>query len=287
MSEIKPSNKTNRIEIANRNILICKKGRYMVHKLRPITVSLMDDLVSMMNSSQYFSADKLHKKQIVKFPAITDKSIIKDKVEVRDENVVDSIHIFGKRDKTAVLNFASAKHPGGGYLYGAMAQEEALCYCSTLYMVLDMHKRAGEFYDDNDRFGLSVYTDGLMYSPYVSFFRDADYNLLLYPTKVAVVTCPAPNRSALASKGKDVSDLNKILYRRMTYIIDSCVDKAGTLILGAFGCGVFGNDARDVARIWWKILIDDGYLSKFNKIVFSIYKDKEKLDKFKEVWSCE
>lgn len=61
--------------------------------------------------------------------------------------------------KIGVLNMASERHPGGGWLRGAMAQEEALCFRSTLAATL--HRR---FYP------LPIF--GAVWSPKVTVFRD-------------------------------------------------------------------------------------------------------------------
>lgn len=61
-------------------------------------------------------------------------------------DVVSSVNEFAT-DKTAVLNFASYNNPGGGFIRGMMAQEEALCWGGTLYNVLSRFE--GEFYSRN------------------------------------------------------------------------------------------------------------------------------------------
>lgn len=42
------------------------------------------------------------------------------------------------------------------------------------------------------------------------------------------------------------------------------------IVLGAFGCGVFGQDANNIANIW-KYLLKDKHLEKyFDNIVFAV-----------------
>ena len=46
--------------------------------------------------------------------------------------------------------------------------------------------------------------------------------------------------------------------KRMRYILKLFATKGDrTIILGAYGCGVFGNDAADVAGIFYKLLKDE------------------------------
>jgi uncharacterized protein (TIGR02452 family) len=74
-------------------------------------------------------------------------------------------------DSVGVLNFASAKNPGGGFLRGASAQEESLARSSSLYLALSQERFFTEFYGYNRRGKTGIYSDRIIYSPRVTIFK--------------------------------------------------------------------------------------------------------------------
>ena len=168
----------------------------------------------------------------------------------------------------AALNFASARSPGGGFLNGSMAQEEALAYSGGLYNTLIRHMG---YYETNRECKTMMYTNHAIYSPDVVFFRDAAFNLTERPATCSILTLPAVNMGQVRAKGEDVELAKRSMKDRMRLALSIFAhEKNDTIILGAYGCGVFGNDPNDVAR-WWKDLLDgEGYGSFFQMVQFVI-----------------
>lgn len=168
------------------------------------------------------------------------------------------------------LNFASARNPGGGFLGGAKAQEEDLCRCSALYSCQIEHRA---YYDENRASGSMLYTDHLLYSPDVPFFRDERLSLLEAPFLVSIITSPAPNAGEAAHKGRGESArVRETLERRGEQILRVAAHHGHrTLVLGAWGCGVFRNDPRMVAEVFADWLAQPGYRAAFDRVVFAVY----------------
>lgn len=183
-------------------------------------------------------------------------------VSLVSEDSVSAIFNYSE-GKTAVLNFASYKNPGGGFMAGSRAQEESLCHESFLYNVL----RSFVFYYKQNTFNLNrgLYTNRAIYSPGVIFEKD---NKVL---ECDVITCAAPNITVSQKYTNNVSKEENIaaLDSRIKFVLDIAAEnKVDTLILGAFGCGVFGQDAEDVCRIFLKYLASSHKC--FKKIIFAI-----------------
>ncbi|CAJ0540129.1 Ff.00g073960.m01.CDS01 [Fusarium sp. VM40] len=165
--------------------------------------------------------------------------------------------------RVAVLNMASHSSPGGGWLKGARAQEEALCYRSSLY--LSLHRR---YYPWKQRMGL--------YSPDVVIIRsdqDSGHNLLVpnvQPSDLPVVSIlsiaalrtPDVSNVVVNTPGGSVTEpiFAKPGDRELTKLkMRLCLRMAaqrnhGLLVLGALGCGAFRNPPKEVARCWLEVL---------------------------------
>ncbi|WP_329551501.1 TIGR02452 family protein [Streptomyces sp. NBC_00696] len=170
----------------------------------------------------------------------------------------------------AVLNFASARNPGGGFLNGAQAQEEALCRASALYTCL---LEARGFYDHHRAHRDPFYTDRVIHSPAVPVFRDDKGRLLDEPYTAGFLTAAAPNAGVvLRTAPERAAELPRALAVRAERVLETAVAHGyRRLVLGAWGCGVFRNDPAQVAGVFHALLGPGGrFAAAFEHVVFGV-----------------
>ena len=178
----------------------------------------------------------------------------------------DSVIRNSEMEKMAVLDFASYRHAGGGFINGSIAQEEALCHASFLYNVLS---RFPEYYEWNENnYNKGLYLNRALYSPNVYFF-DKDYDNYV---SADVITCAAPNRSMLLKDGRFSEKENEeALKDRIRFIRDICDNEnVDILIAGAYGCGVFAQKPETVAHFFRECFSE----TNVKKVIFAIPPDR-------------
>ncbi|WP_328346589.1 TIGR02452 family protein [Streptomyces violaceus] len=190
------------------------------------------------------------------------------RIEVTGESSMEAARRLG--GDVAVLNFASARNPGGGYLNGAQAQEEALCRASALYTCL---LRARAYYDHHRAHRDPFYTDRVIHSPAVPVFRDDRGGLLDEPYTAGFLTSPAPNAGVvLRTAPERAPELPRTLAVRAERVLETAAAHGyRRLVLGAWGCGVFRNDPAQVAGAFRALLEPGGrFAETFEHVVFGI-----------------
>ncbi|MBL1076586.1 TIGR02452 family protein [Nocardia sp. 2] len=167
----------------------------------------------------------------------------------------------------AVLNFASARNPGGGYLRGARAQEEDLCRSALLYRCL---LRAPDYYAAHRESSDLRYSHRVIFSPDVPVIRNERYELLAEPFPVSFLTSPAPNAGQLALRSSEPVSVREVLAERADRVL-AIAARHGVreLVLGAWGCGVFRNDPTEVAEAFDHALAHYG--AAFERAVFAVW----------------
>ncbi|MCR5718080.1 MAG: TIGR02452 family protein [Oscillospiraceae bacterium] len=181
---------------------------------------------------------------------------------LRTDTISAVLQFAGKR--VCALNFANANFPGGAYILGGNAQEEALCRASLLFYTIRTVKR---YYIRNQLHVLPDYTDGMIWSEGVPIIRDNHGNRLEQLVSCDFITCPAVNRTFakfLFSKNK----LDSTMQHRITQIIAlAALKQPDILVLGAFGCGVFGNRRETVYRQFEQAI--NQYLPDTVRVIFA------------------
>jgi uncharacterized protein (TIGR02452 family) len=205
-------------------------------------------------------------------------------IEVTDETTQVAAHrlvaVEGCQD-LVLLNFASARNPCGGFLTGAKSQEEDLARCSGLY---PCQLTQPTCYDVNRRQSSLLYTDHIVYSPKVPWFRTRSTGKLLDQCFLAsVITAPAPNaRGVLKRNATAQPDIAQTMRRRAGYVLGIARDNGHrSLLLGAWGCGVFGNDPALVADAFGKWLECDSFRGCFDRVVFAVYDTSKRRETLK------
>ncbi|MDQ3579642.1 MAG: TIGR02452 family protein, partial [Actinomycetota bacterium] len=191
-------------------------------------------------------------------------------VEVTNESSLTAARRLADIGPVAVLTFASARNPGGGYLNGAQAQEEALCRDSALYTTL---LRVPEFYAHHRRERSAFYSDRVIHSPTVPVIRDARGTLLEIPCTTGFLTSAAPNAGVIRQRNPDrAHEIPAALAARAERVLEvAAACGYRRLVLGAWGCGVFRNDPTEVAGAFHRLLTDAGRFARhFEHVVFGI-----------------
>lgn len=178
------------------------------------------------------------------------------------------------RPNVLVLNFANPVSPGGGVRVGANAQEEDLCRKSSLLLSLESEEAAA-FYSAHRRLGGYLASDAMILSPEVEIIRGADGALLPETAIVSVLTCAAP-AIRFECEPPEKEELERLLYTRIMGMLQLAAHEGyRDFVLGAWGCGAFGNDPDMVSDMFYKAFKDFrfGALRErdvFSRIVFAV-----------------
>lgn len=165
------------------------------------------------------------------------------------------------------LNLASATSPGGGFLSGSRAQEEYLARSSALYACL----RGNPMYSRADFHTNPFYDDYVIYSPDVIVFRNDRGELLDQPYACSIITSPAVQANAVRNYlPHRVGEIEGAMWKRILKVL-AVAHKHGhdSMVLGAWGCGAFGNNGQQIAGLFKKAL-SENFKGVFTRVDFAI-----------------
>lgn len=267
--------------IAEETLGIVDSGSYTTPSGKRVNVS--SSCEAAIEGTLLYTPDAL--KRLSRVVAAPGAPVYETRIEVTGEGTADAGQrlVSEGEENTVVLNFASARNVGGGFLNGARAQEEEVCRASALYRCLETQPT---YYDANRSHRDALYTDHIIYSPRVPFFRDKARRFVEEPYLLSVITAPAPNAGAfLRTSPGGEPELRDAFVRRAAMVLAVARDRGHeTVVLGAWGCGAFGGDP-EVASEAFALALQGTFAGAFRRVVFAVLvargKDERNYDAFR------
>lgn len=269
--------------VAQHTLAILKSGEYTTATGK--TVRFQGEIDAAVSNTRLYTPEQAAA-LLAQNGCGTAAPIIKAKIEVTSETTQVAahrlVHDEGCND-LVLLNYASARNAGGGFIRGAKAQEEDVCRCSALHPCLLTQPG---YYNANRNQRSMLYTDHIIYSPQIPFFRTRSRDAPLpYTFCASVITAPAPNAGEALRRDPNAHDgIAETLKRRAGVVLAIARDNGHrTVLLGAWGCGVFRNDPEQMATVFKDWLLSPQFAGCFERVVFGVYdprKDKQVLGAF-------
>ena len=263
--------KSKRILTAKDTLEILEKGFYINHKDEKIDISIAQQYAedkSILYKEE--STEDLVRQSLDNAPdyntvfTVNNSATITAVINLLNENHEDIFY----------LNFASARNSGGGVLTGAQAQEESIARVTGLYNCL---MKNFEYYETNRNHRSCFYTDYMIYSPAVPLLKNDKGEPLDTLQTAAILTAPAVNTGVVKRmEPEKVNQIEAVMRSRIDKVLAiALLHRHKTLVLGAWGCGVFQNNPDDMAR-YFKEALTTTFKGKFEHVVFAIYSRNEK-----------
>lgn len=173
-------------------------------------------------------------------------------------------------DKIMALNMASKYKPGGGVKSGSHAQEEVIARRSNLMLLLP------EPLYDNE-----IQRDQVILTRNIMVIKDQNEEYLpsdqMYTVNLLACAAVKKPKTKKDAEGEEIYGMpifREIMKEKINNIFQvAYVQGYDTLVLGALGCGAYGNPHGEVTQIFLDCL--ERYRNCFKKVIFAVYSTRD------------
>jgi uncharacterized protein (TIGR02452 family) len=190
-----------------------------------------------------------------------------------------AIHRQSPGAKISVLNTASVFQPGGKFFKGSIAQEESLCYRTTLLPCLKK-----EFYVpklDPEKLELITSPKVRVHSLHPGLLLPLDDQFDIGVVSIAAINSPVLTKDG--SKKYAVDQQKQLMFEKIYEIFDASIIALGAtqVVVSAFGCDIYKNPPKEVAAIMKRVLTNFPWRQRGITDVTIAIKDTDNSDNFR------